>query len=386
MIKNPVKILLVDDDEDDYLIIKGSLLDTMQPKPEVQWISRYDEAREEILQGHHDVYLIDYRLGEQNGLDLLVDLELPQRSEPFIILTGAGDESVERKAMELGASDYLVKGQFQAELLRRVIEYSLQRKLMEAQRIRHLVDLSRSKDEFIAVTSHQLRTPATAVKQYLGVLLGGYAGDIPEQQESLLKRAYATNERQLKIVDDILRTAQLDLQKVELHPEQVDIRELVQRCVQDLKLTMENRNQTIELKLPSSKLLVECDLAFTVMAISNILDNASKYSEHDTAIKVEVLQVGAHAQIAITDQGVGISKDDTDRLFKKFSRVDNPLSVEVGGTGLGLYWAKAVIVIQGGDITVRSELGEGSTFMITLPLAARARAKKAAKGGARGRR
>lgn len=369
MKSGPIRILLVDDDEDDYLIMKDMLFEAIRPKPEVEWVSHYGEARDAIKQANHHLYLIDYRLGEKNGLELLEPFDLSQRREPFIILTGAGDESVEHQAMEIGIADYLVKGKFEAELLRRVIEYSLQRKRLEAQRFRHLLELNRSKDEFIAVTSHQLRTPATAVKQYLGILMGGYAGDMTEEQAAIIKRAYRTNERQMKIVDDILRIAQLDLQKVELHEETVDVCQLIEHCMQELKLTIKNRGQTISVQFPDKPLQVVCDPAFTAMAIDNILENASKYSAHDTEIQVDVTRAGSMVAIAVTDQGVGIDKAEQKKLFKKFSRIDNSLSLEVGGTGLGLYWAKAIVAMHHGDITIRSEKGVGSTFTVTLPVA-----------------
>jgi len=369
MRSSPIRILLIDDDEDDYLIMKELLFEAIKPKPEVEWVSHFDSARDAIGRANHDVYLIDYRLGEKNGLELLKSFDLSQRHEPFVILTGAGDESVERQAMEIGVADYLVKGKFEAELLRRVIEYSLQRKHLEVQRIRHLLELNRSKDEFIAVASHQLRTPATAVKQYLGVLMGGYAGDMSQEQTIIIKRAYTTNERQIKIVDDILRIAQLDLDKVELHKEMVDVRPLVEHCSQDLKLTAKNRDQTITLQLPDRPIQVLCDPTFTAMAIGNLLENASKYSDHNTTIQVSVAQVSHKVEIAITDEGVGIDKQEQKKLFKKFSRIDNPLSLEVGGTGLGLYWAKAIITMHHGDITVISKKGVGSTFTVTLPVA-----------------
>jgi len=366
---NPIRILLVDDDKDDYLIIKDLLFEALRPKPELVWVSQYEDAVEEIEQGSHQVYLIDYRLGEKSGLDLLSLFDLQQRREPFIILTGLGDETVERQAVELGVADYLVKGKFEAELLRRVIEYSLQRKRLETQRVEHLVDLNRSKDEFIAITSHQLRTPATAVKQYLGILLGGYVGEMNEEQGSLIKRAYATNERQLKIVDDILRTAQLDLQKVELHPVNIEARQLVERCVQDVRLVVENRGQKITLDIPDEPITVTCDPAFMAMALGNLLDNASKYSDHGTQIRIEATRAAGSLKIKIIDQGVGIGKADVDKLFKKFSRIDNPLSVEVGGTGLGLYLVKAIISMHSGDITVDSKKDVGTTFTVTLPMA-----------------
>lgn len=369
MTSRPINILLIDDDEDDYLIIKDLLFETLHPHPHVEWIGQFEKAQDAIAQAAHDVYLIDYRLGARNGLELLEPLDLLQLPQPFIILTGVGDDSVEHQAMKMGVADYLVKGKFEAELLRRVIEYSLQRKRMEAQRINELLELNRSKDEFIAVTSHQLRTPATAVKQYLNLLLGGYVGELTEEQRSIVERACSSNDRQLKIVDDILRIAKLDLQKVELHTEPVTIQELMDHTLRDTQVAIEARSQRIEYVLPKEKqATVLCDPDFIVMALGNILDNASKYSDADTSIIFKAIVEEGCLRITIADQGVGIGKKDIDKLFKKFSRIENRLSIEVGGTGLGLYWAKGIIALHHGSITVTSKVGTGTIFTITLPL------------------
>ncbi|HSH17900.1 MAG TPA: ATP-binding protein [Candidatus Saccharimonadales bacterium] len=364
----PVRVLLVDDDKEDYLIIR-SLVSKIHDAPfKLEWISDIDEAARVIRKEVHDIYLIDYRLGSESGLELLGRFDLVQRAEPFIILTGAGDERVERKAMRMGVSDYLVKNTLDSELLSRVLHYALQRKLFEAQRVEQLMEVNRSKDEFIALASHQLRTPATAVKQYVGMILEGYAGDITPEQERFLKSAYESNERQIQVVNDILRVAKLDLKKIVLKRQDVDVVELMQSIIHDLMSYFKSRDQEIILDASVESLRVPLDTEYIRMALSNIVDNASKYTpEHKRiTIKVTTARRGG-AQIIISDQGVGISEEDLDKLFKKFSRIDNPLSVKVGGTGLGLYWAKEIIELHAGTIEVSSELGKGTTFTITLP-------------------
>ena len=278
MSKPPIRILLIDDDIDDQLIIRDLLHDALGRGAALECVSEYESAQRLIEQQAHDMYLVDYRLGAYSGLELLQTFDLVQRQQPFIILTGAGDDAVERQAMELGAADYLVKGDFSAGLLKRVIRYALQRKHMEAQRIQHLLDINRSKDEFVALASHQLRTPATAVKQYIGMLLEGYAGEVTPDQLNYLERAYASNERQLRTVDDILRVAQLDLQKIHLHMVRSNLLELLQDCMRDTAGVFMERAQNIEASLPSMPFYADIDPAYFGMAINNLLDNASKYS------------------------------------------------------------------------------------------------------------
>ena len=368
MIHKPLSLLLVDDDEDDYLILKGLLAKITNPKIKLDWIADPNQALSVIGQGTHDIYLIDYRLGPMSGLDLLANFDLPVREQPFIILTGAGDSRLEERAMLIGAADYLVKGSFGVDLLSRVLRYSLQRKRMEIQRLQHLQEINKSKDEFISLASHQLRTPATAVKQYIGMLLEGYAGPLAEQQQSYLQSAYSSNERQLKIVDDILRVAQIDLKKLRMRPESCDITVWLRELTEDIESIMVDRKQKLVYTAPKLPIVANIDKLYLGMALTNLLDNASKYSNHETAITVSIeSDTNGLLQISIQDQGVGIAADDFDKLFVKFSRIPNPVSVLVGGTGLGLYWSNEIIHLHQGKIEVSSELNAGTTFTISLP-------------------
>lgn len=368
LLSKNIRVLLVDDDEDDYLIIRNFISKIHDSPFRLEWVNDIEKASQIIAKEIHDVYLIDYRLGEADGLELLSHFDLVQRAEPFIILTGAGDERVERKAMRMGVSDYLIKGRIDSELLSRVLHYALQRKRFEAQRVQQLMEINRSKDEFIALASHQLRTPATAVKQYIGMILEGYAGDVTPEQERFLKSAYDSNERQIQVVNDILRVAKLDLKKIVLKKQETNIIKLVDSIIRDLMSHFEGRDQTVTFDRGTEELTLPVDSEYIRMAISNIIDNASKYTPEGKNICVAVEAASKESiAIIIQDEGVGIPKESLDKLFKKFSRIENPLSVKVGGTGLGLYWANEIIELHGGKIRVTSVVGKGTTFTVYLP-------------------
>lgn len=366
-VKPTKRVLLIDDDEDDYFIIKR-LFEKIPKSPfKLEWTADFDDAQRLIATDDHDIYLIDYRLGQSTGLELLEHFSLPQRRQPFIILTGAGDRDIEAAAMKLGTADYLVKGKFDADLLSRVLNYSLSRKEMEAQRVRELMEINESKDEFISLASHQLRTPATAVKQYIGMIIQGFVGDVSEQQRDFLDRAYNSNERQLDIINDILRIARLDLDRIKLDRKEFDIRGLLQEIDNDLRPEFIDKKQDLNLSMPDQPLLVSADYTYLSTAINNIVDNANKYSRTKTAVSVVAKQNHDTCVITITDHGVGIAKDEMWRLFKKFSRIQNPLSIEANGTGLGLYWSNEIILLHGGKIGVQSKVESGTTFTITIP-------------------
>lgn len=362
-----VKVLLVDDDEDDFLII-GRVFDNIPDSPfHLTWCADYEEAKELISKRQHDIYLIDYRLGAQTGLELLEYAQPYKRSEPFILLTGVGDREIEKKSMKLAASDYLVKGSFNAELLARTLYYALERKQFEEQRLKYLIEVNRAKDEFISLASHQLRTPATGVKQYLGMVLEGFVGELSDSQRSILEKANESNERQLRIVSDLLKVAQVDAGKVRLRKTEVDVIALINDVIKEQRETFEKRRQTVEFQPAKSDVKLHFDRDTIRMVLENLIDNASKYSGEDKTVTVKLADQANEAQIAIIDNGVGIKPEDQDRLFEKFSRIDNPLSTQVGGTGLGLYWAKKIIDLHQGKLTLESAAGKGTKFTIHLP-------------------
>jgi signal transduction histidine kinase len=224
-----------------------------------------------------------------------------------------------------------------------------------------------SKDEFIALASHQLRTPATGVKQYLGMLLEGYMGPIPDAQREFLQKAYDSNERQLSTINDLLQIAQIDSNKIVLYPVMCDVGALIDTVVNDQKVTATNRRQGVVVRKRGKSLSAWADETRLRMVFDNIIDNASKYSPENTTITVTVSATPDELRVEVTDQGVGIDQQDWGKLFHKFSRIDNPRSIAVGGNGLGLYLAKRIMKAHGGDIEVDSHLQDGSTFIIRLP-------------------
>ena len=233
-----------------------------------------------------------------------------------------------------------------------------------------LQKLSIAKDEFIALASHQLRTPATVVKQYAAMLAQGYAGDLSEDQTDMITIVYKSNERQLEIIEDLLRVARVDDGKVYLEKSDSDIAKQIEAVIAKQAILFKMREQTVLFRKPYKTTIVSIDQKLMLMVFDNLLDNAGKYSKSGSQITIKVNQNESYTSISIQDTGVGIRKVDHQKLFKRFSRIDNPLSISVGGTGLGLYWAKKIVDLHGGSIEVASALRKGSTFTIKLPITA----------------
>lgn len=237
---------------------------------------------------------------------------------------------------------------------------------LELQR-RELELLNQAKDEFISLASHQLRTPASGVKQFLGLLREGYAGDLSELQREFVERAYEGNDRQLELVNDLLRVAQVDAGRITLKFDTVDLAVVVKDVIDEQLSSFEERQQNIFIKGFDHSLKANVDKARIRMVIENIVSNASKYTPSGGDITISGAKKDHTIRISIADTGVGIPKAAQARLFNKFSRIPNELSDSVGGSGLGLYWAHKIMELHQGKIEVSSKTHHGSVFTIVVP-------------------
>jgi PAS domain S-box-containing protein len=233
---------------------------------------------------------------------------------------------------------------------------------------RQLEKMNIAKDEFISLASHQLRTPATAIKQLLGMLLEGLYGDTPPDLRIIIEKAYTNNERQINIVNNLLRVAQLDSGKIILRRTTVDIQRLLEDITKEYAESAHASNHTIVYVPKTTKpIYADADVENLRMAICNLMDNAVKYTPEGGKIVLGLEASKNIVIISITDSGIGIGPEDIPKLFGKFVRIPNQLTQKVEGSGLGLYWVQQVIELHGGTVSVASELGAGTTFSIILP-------------------
>lgn len=227
-------------------------------------------------------------------------------------------------------------------------------------------DVDFAKDELLSLASHQLRTPATGVKQYLGMVIQGFAGDLTEQQRTYLERAYASNNRQLHVIDDILHLAKLEAGRIVLAEHEFDIAEMIREITDEQQDEAAKGDITLTLTAPSRGLMVG-DGHMLRMVVENLVSNAIKYTQSGGKVSVQLSRSGNHWNIIVNDNGVGIAKGDFSKLFKQFSRINNSRSEVVTGTGIGLYLAHHLTLLHGGTISVSSSKGKGSTFTVRLP-------------------
>ncbi len=224
-----------------------------------------------------------------------------------------------------------------------------------------------AKDELLALASHQLRTPATGVKQYVGMLREGFAGDLTEFQMQLLNKAYESNERQLATINEMLFVARADAGQLKLDKQSFDVAEMVQDIVQEQKDIIQQRKQTLSLKMTRKKIVMRGDKQYLRMAFENIVSNASKYTKEGGRIKVSLTTLNNRVIFKVADNGVGVPQEYSQMLFKKFSRIPNELTNKVVGSGIGLYLAKQIVDRHHGEITFEAGDKIGSIVTIKLP-------------------
>lgn len=227
--------------------------------------------------------------------------------------------------------------------------------------------LSAAKDEFVSLASHQLRTPATGVKQYLNLLRDGYAGPLTEQQMDYLEKAYESNDRQIEIVNDLLQVAQLDAGKIVLNKKPTNLAALIDDIIDEQIDAFKSRQQKVVHDLPEGLPKAKVDPTRFRMILENLIDNASKYTPSHGKVTISLTADKTGTKVVVADTGVGIAEEDLPKLFQKFTRIPNELAQNVSGSGLGLYWVHKVVELHKGTITVTSTLGKGTTFSIYIP-------------------
>jgi two-component system, OmpR family, phosphate regulon sensor histidine kinase PhoR len=224
--------------------------------------------------------------------------------------------------------------------------------------------VNRMRQEFVANVSHELRTPLTSLRGYAETLLDGGLEDV-EHREQFVRVIRDQAERLQALVDDLLSLAALERPEAEPRRERFDLRVLLEDHV-----AAERPRATragLELALESGPPLeLDADRARIAQVVANLLDNALKYTERG-GVTVRAGEAGGRAWCEVRDSGPGIPEDDLPRIFERFYRVDKTRSREKGGTGLGLSIVKHVLTLHGGEVSVRSEPGAGSTFRFELP-------------------
>jgi len=233
--------------------------------------------------------------------------------------------------------------------------------------------VERLKNEFISISAHQLRTPLSAVKWTLQMILGGDMGEVNREAREYINKAYQSNERMITLVNDLLNISRIEEGRFLYNLELVSIKDLIEEVISSSAVLSAKRKVKIKFNIPTGKpLKTKADFKKIKLAIQNLVDNAIKYSIPGSEVIINLKQIkegkNNFIEIEIKDQGIGINKKDQKRLFTKFFRGENAVRLQTEGSGLGLFIVKNIIEAHNGEIWFKSEENKGSTFYVKLPV------------------
>lgn len=379
----PLKILLIDDDEDDYIIIKDLFTQIRDRSYVVTWVSTYNESRSFLLQNRHDVCLLDYFLSGFTGIDLLNEIENTEILMPVIFLTGQGEYSVDLRAMKAGAADYLVKSTLTAPLLERAIRYAIER-ANAASRIKKARDeledkvkqrtselreanrkLRRASDKiksFAYSISHDLKSPSIGLLGLTRRLYEGYGEKLDNKGKLYCEQIRKAGEQIYSLVGMI--NNYIAAKELPLNLEDINLREILDYIRTNHADQLSERR--IKWSVPDTLPVIRADRMCLSRILSNLVENALKYGGQNlTVIEISFEENSQEYILSVTDNGMGLNKIDDRDIFKPFERVGTEYKTE--GSGLGLAIVKEMVEKHGGHVWYDSKAGSGIVFRLSIP-------------------
>ena len=374
------KVLVIDDDEIDRMTVirafKGADFQT-EILEAIDCQSGIDLA----ISHQFDCIFLDYRLPDGNGIELLQKLRGQGIRVPIVSLTGQNDDGVAVDLMKAGASDYLSKAKISPAQLRQVFQnvmrvYNAEVAMELAHQQRE--ELLTQKQEFIARMTHDLQTPLVGANRMLDLLCEDVFGDLPAKAKSNLQIISRSNQDLLQMVRNLVEAYTYDTESKHFMFMPIDLVRLVTEVVRELtpiaiSKNIELTSTTIDRDLPEAYFQVAGDRLELKRLITNLVGNSLKFTDvgkisillqrHSVNELRPALPDFPTVTVAICDTGTGIPEGDLANLFERFRRGNHKRS----NSGLGLYLCRQIAEAHGGKISVRSKVGEGSTFSVELP-------------------
>ena len=377
-----IRLLLVDDDPDDYALTKDIVAEMPRGPYELEWAKDYEEGRAAISRGEHHLYLLDYHIGAKTGLDLVRETRGDIALGPMILLTGHTADDIDTAAMQAGVADYLEKTGLDAVKLERTIRYALRQWETEreletkvAERTHKLAaanaalqDADRRKDDFLATLAHELRNPLAPIRNALEILrLAAGNPAAVEQSRQLMDRQVR---HMVRLIDDLLDISRITRGKLRLSFAETDLNDVIQDALEAAMPMLEKGNITVDAPRAPEGMPITADRVRVAQMLTNILANAAKYTEAGGTVTVRATANADHYVVTVRDTGVGIPPELLPHIFDLFTQIDRTLNRAQGGLGIGLALVKRLAEMHGGIVTAHSDgIGKGAEFQLRLPLA-----------------
>lgn len=391
MEKTTIHILLVEDSPTDAMLLRQVLLRANPGECQMTHVERLSEAidisrentrqiladsqNESFPQQRFDVVLLDLHLPDSTGLDTVKEYRAAIPDISVVVLTGLDDEDLALQAMSEGAQDYLVKDQITIQRLVRSIRYAIERgeilnKLRESEeRSRKALakeqELNELKSNFVAMVSHEFRTPMTTIRTAIEILEYNSDKLTDERRAKYYDRIQKAINQTLELLDEILFLSRTEASKQELYPQPLNLENFCRELTEVFQISAGSQHKII-FTLQGECNQAQMDEELLNCIFTNLLSNAIKYSPQQSEILFDLTCENDIAIFRVKDQGRGIPLKDQTHLFQTFYRGSNVGTTK--GTGLGLAIVKKCVDLHGGQIQIDSQENVGTTVTVMLPL------------------
>lgn len=373
-----LQALIVDDDAVDLELTRRLLGGAERMRFRIDTAMRLKDAIELVRTNSYDILLLDLNLPRSRGLSTLDAVRAESDDVPIIVLSGLTDELTALQSLDHGAQDYLVKGSVTTDTLEHSIRYAIQRQHL-LHEISHakdslelknqrLADLYETAHRFVDNVSHEFRTPLTVIKEYTSLIRDGLVQSDEERDRFLdivADRADDLN----TMVDDMLDISKLEAGLLSAWRKNCSIEQIITDLKPSLERKAAVKGVSLETDVDPELPDVYCDEEKVGRVLINLSVNAIKFCQENGRVRIWARPEPDGVVIGVSDNGPGIDDEGIARIFERFQQVNGSVRGSCKGFGLGLNIAKELVDLNLGEMSVESEVGEGSTFTFTLPVA-----------------
>jgi signal transduction histidine kinase len=371
MKKGALHVLLVEDNSGDALLLREMFRKEPWGSFQLTHVLSLREALVLLAKGGIDIVLLDLGLPDGHGLDTVRRAHAVAPGVPLIVLTGLDDEDLAAAAMKEGAQDYLIKGEIENRALPRALRHSIERQRMQSEADLNRAHQMQFKDEFLSHVSHELRSPLTAIHQFVTILLDGLAGELVLKQRQYLDIVLKNITQLDSMINDLLDVTRAQTGKLIMEPQCTSASDATAYVVNTLQGAAKAKGITLSPDIECGLPMVCADPTRIRQILVVLVDNAIKFTPTGGVVKVNARPFADDPNLLVlevSDTGCGISPDLTERIFERLFQAPGPARAGRKGLGLGLYICKELVTRQGGHIWARSVQGQGTVFSFTVPV------------------
>ncbi len=308
-----------------------------------------------LLQEDVQVVFLHLFLPDSQGLKTFTHLHSRCPTLSVVVIVDGPHRQTAEEALVAGAQDYLMEEQVDPDLLVRTARYALERKQVD-----------QLKDEFVSTISHELRTPLSIIKEGTSLILDGLIGPVSDEQGKILRISRENIDRLAHIIDNMLDIANLDMGRMVLKKQPVNLAELIRGAAAPFEAKAREKGIELRMNLPVTPVEVEADPLRLTQIFAGLLENAVKFTS-EGGVEISVSANGDCVTCQVSDTGVGIPAEDLPKLFRRFQQFGRKYGPGEQGTGLGLAIAKQLVELHGGSVQVQSRAGQGTQIAFVIP-------------------